>query len=168
MICDLMNLSFVGLMFQVGIHSLVKRQHGVGKFIELPISQEELWFMFIYDLVLIYTSQALRLAAATYREYKESWEGLMRRGMTRNYSWENAAVQYEQVFQWVFMDPPYVSQTKHKPNQTELDRIRPDQTRPDLTNQMENVEPPLPFIENLWFSTFPHIKPCIYVTISII
>ncbi|CAE6118156.1 unnamed protein product [Arabidopsis arenosa] len=52
---------------------------------------------------------ALRLAAATYREYKESWEGLMRRGMTRNYSWENAAVQYEQVFQWVFMDPPYVS-----------------------------------------------------------
>lgn len=65
--------------------------------------------MFIYDLVLIHTSQALRLAAATYREYKESWEGLMRRGMTRNYSWENAAVQYEQVFQWVFMDPPYVS-----------------------------------------------------------
>ncbi|KAG5394339.1 hypothetical protein IGI04_024302 [Brassica rapa subsp. trilocularis] len=52
---------------------------------------------------------ALRLAAATYREYKDSWEGLMRRGMSRNYSWENAAVQYEQVFQWVFMDPPYIN-----------------------------------------------------------
>ncbi|KFK27706.1 hypothetical protein AALP_AA8G418500 [Arabis alpina] len=51
---------------------------------------------------------ALRLAAATYREYKQSWEGLMRRGMCQNYSWENAAVQYEQVFQWVFTDPPYI------------------------------------------------------------
>ncbi|RAL51464.1 hypothetical protein DM860_010966 [Cuscuta australis] len=50
----------------------------------------------------------LRIAMGTYREHKASWEGLMKRGMERDCSWENAAVQYEQVFAWAFMDPPYV------------------------------------------------------------
>ncbi|KAL1309661.1 hypothetical protein HN51_052354 [Arachis hypogaea] len=50
---------------------------------------------------------ALRYAIQTYREYKSSWEGLMRRGMTRDYTWVNAATQYEQVIEWAFMDPPY-------------------------------------------------------------
>ncbi|XP_010541484.1 PREDICTED: starch synthase 1, chloroplastic/amyloplastic [Tarenaya hassleriana] len=53
-------------------------------------------------------STAMRLATTTYREYKQSWGGMVRRGMGRDFSWQNAAVLYEQVFQWVFMDPPYV------------------------------------------------------------
>lgn len=41
----------------------------------------------------------------TYREYKESWEGLQRRGMSQDLSWDNAAQNYEQVlvaakYQW--------------------------------------------------------------------
>jgi starch synthase len=52
---------------------------------------------------------ALKVAIGTYREHKDSWAGLMKRGMERECSWDNAAVQYEQVFQWAFIDPPYVS-----------------------------------------------------------
>ncbi|KAJ4726671.1 Starch synthase, chloroplastic/amyloplastic [Melia azedarach] len=52
---------------------------------------------------------ALRIATSTYREHKSSWEGLMRRGMEKDYTWENAAKQYEQVFKWAFVDPPYIS-----------------------------------------------------------
>lgn len=52
--------------------------------------------------------QALRTAVTTYREHKASWERLMKRGMERDSTWDNAAVQYEQVFQWAFIDPPYV------------------------------------------------------------
>ncbi|KAG6405835.1 hypothetical protein SASPL_133429 [Salvia splendens] len=41
----------------------------------------------------------------TYREYKESWEGLQKRGMLRDLSWDNAAQNYEEVlvaakYQW--------------------------------------------------------------------
>ncbi|XP_042007369.1 granule-bound starch synthase 2, chloroplastic/amyloplastic-like isoform X2 [Salvia splendens] len=41
----------------------------------------------------------------TYREYKESWEGLQKRGMSRDLSWDNAAQNYEEVlvaakYQW--------------------------------------------------------------------
>ncbi|KAG5050352.1 hypothetical protein JHK85_011455 [Glycine max] len=50
---------------------------------------------------------ALRYAIQTYNEYKSSWEGLMIRGMTRDYTWVNAATQYEQVIEWAFTDPPY-------------------------------------------------------------
>ncbi|XP_051138174.1 soluble starch synthase 1, chloroplastic/amyloplastic isoform X2 [Andrographis paniculata] len=49
----------------------------------------------------------LRIAIATYNAYKSSWEGLMRRGMERDSTWDNAAAQYEQVFEWAFKDPPY-------------------------------------------------------------
>ncbi|WCJ28942.1 Starch synthase 1 chloroplastic/amyloplastic [Euphorbia peplus] len=52
---------------------------------------------------------ALRLAVKTYRDHKLSWTGIMKRGMEKDYSWENAAVQYEQVFEWACIDPPYVS-----------------------------------------------------------
>ncbi|KAL7230018.1 hypothetical protein ACSBR2_008545 [Camellia fascicularis] len=52
---------------------------------------------------------ALKVAIQTYREFKPSWEGLMKRGMERDSSWDNAAVQYEQVFEWAFIDPPYIS-----------------------------------------------------------
>ncbi|CAM8932174.1 unnamed protein product [Rhodiola kirilowii] len=51
---------------------------------------------------------ALRIAFGTFRDYKSSWEGIMKRGMEQDYTWENAAVQYEQVFDWVFFDSPYV------------------------------------------------------------
>ncbi|GAB4858494.1 Pentafunctional AROM polypeptide [Ancistrocladus abbreviatus] len=51
---------------------------------------------------------ALRNATTTYREYKASWEGLMKRGMERDCSWDNAAIQYEKVFEWAFIDPPYL------------------------------------------------------------
>ncbi|XP_047322110.1 soluble starch synthase 1, chloroplastic/amyloplastic [Impatiens glandulifera] len=53
--------------------------------------------------------EVLRLAIKTYREYKGSWSGLMKRGMRKDVSWDNAAAQYEQVFQWAFIDSPYIS-----------------------------------------------------------
>ncbi|KAI4340924.1 hypothetical protein MLD38_025715 [Melastoma candidum] len=52
--------------------------------------------------------EALGTAIRTYREDKDSWEGLVKRGMAKDYSWEKAAVQYEQVFEWAFSDPPFV------------------------------------------------------------
>ncbi|KAL3714317.1 hypothetical protein ACJRO7_006273 [Eucalyptus globulus] len=51
---------------------------------------------------------ALRVAIRTYKEHKTSWVGLMKRGMAKDYTWENAAMQYEEVFKWAFTDPPYV------------------------------------------------------------
>ena len=50
-------------------------------------------------------SHALGNCLLTYREYKKSWEGLQRRGMTLDLSWNNAALQYEEVllaakYQW--------------------------------------------------------------------
>ncbi|KAJ6760337.1 STARCH SYNTHASE 1 CHLOROPLASTIC/AMYLOPLASTIC [Salix purpurea] len=51
---------------------------------------------------------ALRVAIMTYRDHKSSWEGIMKRGMEKDSTWENAAVQYEQVFEWAFIDPPYI------------------------------------------------------------
>ncbi|RZC84762.1 hypothetical protein C5167_047547 [Papaver somniferum] len=50
----------------------------------------------------------LRIAMDTYRKHKDSWKGLMKRGMEQDFTWDKAAAQYEQVFKWAFMDPPYV------------------------------------------------------------
>ncbi|XP_022844494.1 soluble starch synthase 1, chloroplastic/amyloplastic [Olea europaea var. sylvestris] len=50
---------------------------------------------------------ALKLAIGTYIEHNSSWEGLVKRGMERESSWDRAAIQYEQVFEWAFTDPPY-------------------------------------------------------------
>lgn len=52
---------------------------------------------------------ALRLSVRTYRDHKASWEGIMKRGMERDYTWENAAIQYEQVFEWACIDSPYIN-----------------------------------------------------------
>ncbi|GMN44385.1 hypothetical protein TIFTF001_013581 [Ficus carica] len=52
---------------------------------------------------------ALRVAIQTFREHKSSWEGLKKRGMQKDFTWETAAKQYEQAFDWAFTDPPYVS-----------------------------------------------------------
>nr|AJG44455.1 soluble starch synthase [Lilium davidii var. unicolor] len=51
---------------------------------------------------------ALWLAIQTYREHKTSWEGLMKRGMSQDFTWNTAASHYEQVIEWAFLDPPYV------------------------------------------------------------
>ncbi|KAL6954568.1 Pentafunctional AROM polypeptide [Sarracenia purpurea var. burkii] len=53
--------------------------------------------------------EALSFAIRTYKEHKSSWEGLMKRGMERECTWDNAAVQYEQVFEWASIDPPYIN-----------------------------------------------------------
>ncbi|XP_076886832.1 granule-bound starch synthase 2, chloroplastic/amyloplastic-like [Bidens hawaiensis] len=41
---------------------------------------------------------ALGNCLLTYREYKRSWKGIQKRGMTRDLSWNNAAQHYEDVF----------------------------------------------------------------------
>lgn len=48
---------------------------------------------------------ALGNCLLTYREYKKSWEGIQRRGMLQNLSWDKAAEKYEDVlvaakYQW--------------------------------------------------------------------
>ncbi|XP_068641480.1 granule-bound starch synthase 2, chloroplastic/amyloplastic-like [Aristolochia californica] len=49
--------------------------------------------------------QALGNCLLTYREYKMSWEGIQKRGMVQELSWDHAAQQYEEVlvaakYQW--------------------------------------------------------------------
>ncbi|BBN06964.1 starch synthase [Marchantia polymorpha subsp. ruderalis] len=46
-------------------------------------------------------------AIGTYRHHKAEWNGIMERGMSQDFSWDRAALQYEQVFNWAFIDPPY-------------------------------------------------------------
>jgi starch synthase len=46
-------------------------------------------------------------ALQTYREHRDEFDGIALRGMARDSSWEQAASQYEQVFEWALMDPPY-------------------------------------------------------------
>ncbi|KAL2335505.1 hypothetical protein Fmac_016718 [Flemingia macrophylla] len=48
---------------------------------------------------------ALSNCLLTYKQYKQSWEGIQRRGMSQDLSWDNAAQQYEEVlvaakYQW--------------------------------------------------------------------
>lgn len=51
--------------------------------------------------------QALWTAVQTYRDYPDSWKGIMKRGMAQDMSWDRAASQYEQLFEWATTDPPY-------------------------------------------------------------
>lgn len=41
---------------------------------------------------------ALGNALWTYRDFKQSWRGIQKRGMSQDLSWDNAAKQYEEVF----------------------------------------------------------------------
>jgi starch synthase len=50
---------------------------------------------------------ATGLALQTLREYPADFEGIQRRGMQRDSSWNGAAEQYEQIFEWALMDQPY-------------------------------------------------------------
>ena len=48
---------------------------------------------------------AMHNALTTYKQYRESFRGLQRRGMAQDLSWNNAAQQYEEVmlaakYQW--------------------------------------------------------------------
>lgn len=49
----------------------------------------------------------------------------MKRGMEKNMSWDNAAIQYEQVFEWAFIDPPYAGWVKYKhEKETQLQLVK--------------------------------------------
>ena len=50
--------------------------------------------------------QALDQALTTYHDHTDSWHKLMHNGMTEDFSWTRAAKQYEQIFEWAFVDPP--------------------------------------------------------------
>lgn len=50
---------------------------------------------------------ALEIAVDTYRHHKDSWAGIQQRGMTQDFTWGHSAEQYEQIFEWALMDPPY-------------------------------------------------------------
>ncbi|CDY34695.1 BnaA01g33300D [Brassica napus] len=65
-----------------------------------PALRDEVWNRSAGKLI-----HALGNCLLTYREYKESWEGLLRRGMAQDLSWDNAAENYEEVlvaakYQW--------------------------------------------------------------------
>ena len=37
---------------------------------------------------------------------RKDWNALIRNGMTSDLSWDRAAKDYEQIFNWALMDPP--------------------------------------------------------------
>jgi len=50
---------------------------------------------------------ALRIAVQTYREYPDAWRSIMERAMIQDFTWDRAAIQYEEICEWAVMDPPY-------------------------------------------------------------
>jgi len=50
---------------------------------------------------------AMDNALTTYREHKESWVALQERAMEQDLSWDRAAKQWEQVFEWAKIDEAY-------------------------------------------------------------
>jgi starch synthase len=50
---------------------------------------------------------ATGLALHTLRNHPQDFEGLQKRGMERDSSWNGAAEQYEQIFEWALLDAPY-------------------------------------------------------------
>ena len=49
---------------------------------------------------------ASKVAAACRWHNREDWGALIRNGMTSDLSWDRAAKDYEQIFNWALMDPP--------------------------------------------------------------
>ena len=49
----------------------------------------------------------LSYSLQTFREHPDTFRGLQERGMLRDFSWNKAAEQYEQIFEWALLDPPY-------------------------------------------------------------
>ena len=50
---------------------------------------------------------AMATAVMTYREHRDAWIEIQKRGMRTDLSWSEAARQYEQIVEWALMDPPY-------------------------------------------------------------
>lgn len=50
---------------------------------------------------------AIGTALTTMKKHPGDFEGIQRRGMARDSSWNGAARDYEEVFDWMHMDPPY-------------------------------------------------------------
>lgn len=46
-------------------------------------------------------------ALELFRHDKEAWRKVMLRGMAKDFTWNNAAQQYEQIFDWAKVDAPY-------------------------------------------------------------
>ena len=46
-------------------------------------------------------------ALDTYRNHPDSFADLQSRGMLRDSSWDKAAQEYEQIFEWAKVDEPY-------------------------------------------------------------
>mmetsp|Transcript_15598 Transcript_15598/g.35967 ORF Transcript_15598/g.35967 Transcript_15598/m.35967 type:complete len:737 (-) Transcript_15598:235-2445(-) len=45
-------------------------------------------------------------ALSVYKKQPEAWEALVTRAMSKDFSWDKSAEQYEQIFDWVQMDEP--------------------------------------------------------------
>ncbi|KAK9830206.1 hypothetical protein WJX72_010297 [[Myrmecia] bisecta] len=52
---------------------------------------------------------ALATSLDTFREHQDSFRALQQRGLERDSSWNKAAAEYEQIFEWAKMDNPYCS-----------------------------------------------------------
>lgn len=49
---------------------------------------------------------ALDAALDVFRNRRDVWERVMQAGMSKDVSWERSAEQYEQIFNWAFIDNP--------------------------------------------------------------
>lgn len=47
------------------------------------------------------------LALETYWMHKDSWKGIMLRGMKKDFSWGAAAERYEMTCHWAKIDEPF-------------------------------------------------------------
>lgn len=50
--------------------------------------------------------RAVDAALETRWHRPDEWQAIMRNGMTADLSWNRAALQYEQIFNWALMDAP--------------------------------------------------------------
>ena len=53
--------------------------------------------------------QAISNALETHRNHPDSFRDIQMNGMNKDMSWDGAAEEYEKVFRWALMDPPYAS-----------------------------------------------------------
>ena len=49
---------------------------------------------------------AVDAALDCFHNRKDVWERVMQAGMAKDVSWERSAEQYEQIFNWAFIDNP--------------------------------------------------------------
>ena len=108
----LTSLTFIPSRTSAHAQSL---QQAVGLALDTPLEASMAW-QTLTSLTFIpsHTSahaqglqQAVGLAVMTYRHHNNDFQALQRRGMTRDASWDLAAQQYEQVFEWALIDTPY-------------------------------------------------------------